>query len=142
MARDLAVERHRRLECHEGTLCRHPFEKNFVLPPCFVLAYACCDLDARRREQMDAAPRDQGVRVRERNDDAREPCRNHSLGTWPCAPVMRTGLKRHIERRPACKLARHAQRMNLRMRLARRAMPAARNDRPISHDDRTDQRIR
>ena len=55
---------------------------------------------------------------------------------------MRTWLERHVERRPACQLPRHTERMNLRMRLARRTVPTTRNDRPIAHDECPHERIR
>ena len=142
MACDLPVERHRGLERDEGTVRRHPRKKRCVLPPRFRRADARHDLDPRRLEHGDPTPFDKRIWVTERHHDTRDPRGDHRLGTGARPPLMRTRLERHVERRPTCQLPRHAERMNLRVWLARRTVPAARNDRPIAHDECPHERIR
>ena len=142
MTCDLPVERHRCLERDEGALRRHPREKRSVLPPRFRRADARHNLDPRRLEHGDSAPRNKRIWITERHHDTRDPCGDHRLGTGARPPLMRTRLECHVERRTACQLPRHAQRMNLRVRLARRTMPTTRNDRPIAHDECPHERIR
>ena len=86
-------------------------------------------------------PRDDGIRITERRYDARNARRDHRFRAGSRTPVVGTRLERYIERRPAREFPRHAQRMNLRMRLARHAVPTAPDDDAVPHDHRAHQRI-
>ena len=142
MACDLPVKRHRRLERDEGALRCHPFQKNLILPPRFALTYAGHNFDSCRPKQRKPSTRNERIRIGERDNDARNPRCYYRLDAWRRAPVMRARFERHIEGRPAREFSRHPQRVNLRVRLARRAMPPARDDRALPYNDRADEWIR
>ena len=55
---------------------------------------------------------------------------------------MRAGLEIHVEGRAACAILRLAQRVHLRVRLARGAVVALADHLAVADDDRADQRIR
>ena len=139
--RDLAVERHRRLERDERHLLGHPLEEGLVEPSRLFLEDAADDLDAGILENLDAAARDERVRVLHRDDAALHASLGHRLGAGARAAVVRTRLERHVERRTLRELPCHAQSVDLRMRRAGLAVPACGDDAPAAHDDGADHRV-
>ena len=140
--RNLAVERHRRLERDERQPLRHPFDIRFIERARLFRQHAHRHFDARRFEHRLALSCDERIRVEHRGDDALDARLDERLGARPRAAVMRARLQRHIGGRAARKLARHGERVHLGVRRARLAMPARTDDAPLAHEDGTDERIR
>ena len=140
--RDLAVERHRRLERDERQPRRDPVQEHLVEPRRLLREHAAAHLDARLAEHRHALARDLRIRILHGNDDARDARLCHSLGAGARASVVGARLERHIERRPAREVARHAERVDLRVRRSRLPVPALCDDAAVAHDDRADERIR
>ena len=107
-----------------------------------VCKHAAAHLDARFAEHGEPPARDLRIGILHSDDDARDARLRHSLCTRARTPVVGARLERHVERRPAGEVARHAERVDLGVRRPGLSMPSLRDDAAVAHDDGTDERIR
>ncbi len=134
-----AVERHRCLVGDERPALRDPGAPGLVLDPSLE-AVVELDLDAGFAQALEAARR-LGVRIERGGDDAGDARGDDRLGAGRRGAVVRAGLHRHVERRPARSLAGRGQRDDFAVPAAGLG-PALAHDLPVAHEHRRDGRLR
>src|SRR5438067_12265040 len=82
------------------------------------------------------------IGVNKGGNDARDAGSDDRVDTWPRLAVMRAGLERDIERRPARRGTGPAQRLSLGMGPPAGLSPAAAHDHAVLSDDRAHGGIR
>src|SRR6185369_7105606 len=99
------------------------------------------DVDPGRPQPLETAPGDPRIGIAVAGHDLGDPRRDHRVSARRRAAVVRAGLQGHIERRAARPLSGVAERLDLGMRTADLAMPAAADDLVPLHENGTDHRI-
>ena len=95
---DLAVERHGGLQRDVRSALAHRGQENAVLALRVRGRHARDDLDSRALELGEAPPRDEGVRIPDGHDHARDARRSDRGDAWGRPPLMGARFERHVER--------------------------------------------
>ena len=129
------------LERHARPPRRHPQDVAQMVASRLSRASADRDGDPRGSQPRVPLSADERIGIFHRRDDAGDARRDDCVDAGRRGAEMRAGLKRHIERRAARRLAGLGDRDPLGMRpSARRCRPAP-DDRPVLHQDRADSGI-
>ena len=137
---DATVERDRRLVGDERPAERLPHAPGLVLASRGEIVEEL-DLDPGGAEALEPAPVDDRVRIASADDDARDSGGDDRVGARRRAPVVGARLERHVERRPARRVAGLLERDRLRVTNAFVLVPALPHDLAVAHDDRADERM-
>jgi hypothetical protein len=141
-AGDFAVGRHGELQDHMRTASLDAPDVARMHPPRLLGADTDLDHDAGLGHAPVAGARDLRIGIDQRGHHARNPSADDRIRTGRRLSVMRAGLERDIERRPARGGTGAAHRLGLGVGPPAGLSPAAAHNHPIFHDDRPHGRVR
>src|SRR5262249_20522607 len=107
-------------------------------PPPLGRAYADFNYDPSLCHAPMTGPGNLRIGVNKGGDHARDAGSGDRVDTWRRLAVMRAGLERNIERRPARRGTGAAQRLGFSMRPPARLSPTPADDYAVPDDDRAD----
>ena len=138
----MPIDGERELQEDEGTPPLDAAHEASVEPPRLVLEETVLDRDARGAERAKASPVHLRERVAHRGDDTCDARFADRVDARRGPAVMRAGLEGHDERRAVRSRTGSAERLDLRVSLARRAVPTLTHGDAVAHHDCADEWIR
>ena len=136
-----AVDADAELEPHIGAAGPHALQEAAVQGLGLVREEPGVGLDSRLAEHRDALPRDLGVRIDHRGDNAGDTGLNEGLGAGRSPSVVGAWLEGYIGGGALRLLPGLTERVNLGMGLTGLPVIALSDDLAVLHDDRADRRV-